>query len=297
VIRAAAAALLAVLSAAPPVSARPAPSAPPARAGVDPAGMRAAIDGIAGGSPLYLARTGICVLSLETGEVLYARDPDALLNPASNVKLFTAAAALLRLGPEFRFETEVWTAPGAEAGAVRSLTIRGKGDPSLTTERLWGLAGEIQHRGVRVVQGDLRIDESYFDGEREAPGYDQERGDRAYLAPAGAVSLNANTLAIHVGPGPRAGARGRVEVEPASDFVEVLNRTATVKATGRRRIVSHTQQAGPQEQVVVEGRIPLGGREAVAYRKVDEPALYFGHTLKRLLELRGVKVTGKVRRK
>jgi len=37
--------------------------------------------------------------------VIYSRNPDELLNPASNTKLVTAAAGLLRLGPEYRFNT------------------------------------------------------------------------------------------------------------------------------------------------------------------------------------------------
>jgi D-alanyl-D-alanine carboxypeptidase/D-alanyl-D-alanine-endopeptidase (penicillin-binding protein 4) len=48
--------------------------------------------------------------------------------------------------------------------------------------------------------------------------------------------------------------------------------------------------------VTVEGRVPAGGRTQVVWRRVDDPAAYFGATLKRLLELRGVKVTGRVRR-
>jgi D-alanyl-D-alanine carboxypeptidase/D-alanyl-D-alanine-endopeptidase (penicillin-binding protein 4) len=179
---------------------------------------------------------------------------------------------------------------------MRALAVRGKGDPSMTTERLWALAGEIRHRGVLAVRGDLLVDESFFDAEREAPGYEQEQGDRAYLAPAGAVSLNFNTVAIHVEPGARVGEPARVEVEPPSDYLQVVNQTQTVRASGRGRIAPHTQPAGERERVVVSGRIPLGGRHQVFWRKIDQPALYFGLTLKRMLELRGVKVSGRVRR-
>jgi D-alanyl-D-alanine carboxypeptidase/D-alanyl-D-alanine-endopeptidase (penicillin-binding protein 4) len=271
----------------------PAPGTPPRLA---PGALRQAIDELVAGGVLARARVGVCVVSLDTGETLYARDADALLNPASNVKLFTSAAALSRLGADYRFETEVWAEGATPGGAVRSLTVRGKGDPSMTTERLWALAGEIEHRGVRSVRGDVRVDESFFDGEQGAPGYEQERGDRAYLAPAGALSLNFNTVAIHVGPGARVGDRGRVELEPPSGYLQVVNQTSTVKATGRSRIAPHTLAAGPRERVVVSGRIPLGGRHQVFWRKIDDPAVYFGETLKRMLQLRGVKVAGRVRR-
>jgi D-alanyl-D-alanine carboxypeptidase/D-alanyl-D-alanine-endopeptidase (penicillin-binding protein 4) len=270
----------------------PAPGSP---SRIDHGALRAAIDDLVAGGVLSRARVGICVLSLESGETLYAHDADALLNPASNVKLFTTAAALSRLGPDYRFETEVWAAGGPPGGAARTLAIRGKGDPSLTTERLWALAGELHHRGVQAVR-DILVDETFFDGEREAPGYDQEQGDRAYLAPAGPVSLNFNTIAVHVDPGARVGEPARVELEPPSEYLEVLNRTSTGRPGGRGRIAAHTQPAGARERVAVTGRIPLGGRHLTFWRKVDDPALYFGLTLKRMLELRGVRVSGRVRR-
>src|SRR6266536_6055664 len=70
--------------------------------------LQRAIDEILARTPLHASRAGIVVASLDSGQVLYAHDPDALLNPASNVKLFTSAAVLARLGPEYRFDTEVY---------------------------------------------------------------------------------------------------------------------------------------------------------------------------------------------
>ncbi|HEX8907594.1 MAG TPA: D-alanyl-D-alanine carboxypeptidase/D-alanyl-D-alanine-endopeptidase, partial [Anaeromyxobacteraceae bacterium] len=255
-----------------------------------------ALDEIVSRTPLHAARAGIVVASLDSGEVLYAHDPDVLLNPASNVKLFTSAAVLARLGPEYRFDTEIYADGAPSGGTVKALYVKGKGDPTFVTERLWALAGEIAHRGVKVVRGDLVVDDSFFDGQREGPGYDQERGDRSYLAPVGALSLNFNVVAIHVAPGARAGDRGRVELEPPSDYLEVENRTRTVRPSGRRRVTpSSVRLQSGRQRIVVDARLPAGGRDQVFYRKIDDPPLYFGHTLRRLLELRGVRVTGQVR--
>jgi len=281
-------ALSLLLSAAPP---------PPPPARLDPGPLRAAIDEALARGALARARVGIAVVSLESGELLYGRDPDALLNPASNAKLLTTAAALLRLGPEYRFSTELWTpAPPDAAGAVKQLFVRGRGDPTWTTERLWALAADLQHRGLRSVAGDLWVDEGFFDEEREAPGYEQEQGDRAYLAPSGAVSLNFNAVAIHLAPGARPGERIRAALEPESDYLELVNRAVTGKAGSRGRVVPRSLAAGARQRITVEGRLPVGGRELAIWRKVDDPAAYFGQTLRRLLALRGVKVLGKVRR-
>jgi D-alanyl-D-alanine carboxypeptidase/D-alanyl-D-alanine-endopeptidase (penicillin-binding protein 4) len=162
------------------------------------------------------------------------------------------------------------------------------------TERLWAIAGDLAHLGIRRV-GDVVVDDSWFDRERQGPGFDQETGDKSYLAPAGAASLNWNTIAVHVGPGDRRGGKARVELEPASDLFDVDVRATTVAPGGRRRLVVSSTQVGARQRIVVEGRIPQGSRLQTVWRRIDDPALYLGSTLRRLLELRGVKFAGKVR--
>jgi D-alanyl-D-alanine carboxypeptidase/D-alanyl-D-alanine-endopeptidase (penicillin-binding protein 4) len=260
-----------------------------------PKDVAQAIQSILETSALSGTRTGIFVADVVTGEPVFARDADVLLNPASNVKLVTSAAALARLGPGYRFATEFLVEGGGPGSpTVKALHVRGKGDPTLVSERLWAIAGELAHQGLRRV-GDLVLDESWFDAERTGPGYDQEDGDRSYLAPTGALSLDWNTVAIHVAPGDRRGARARVELEPASEFLVLENRATTGSRRVSRSLEVASVAAGGRQRVTVGGRVPLGGRTQVVRRKVDEPALHLGHVLKRYLALRGVTVTGKVR--
>jgi len=242
-------------------------------------------------TPLSGARASIQVQSLDDGAIVFAQDADDLLNPASNVKLFTAAAALVRLGPEHRFETE-FLSDREPGGRVPVLYVRGKGDPSLSTERLYYIAGELYHAGLREVLGDLVVDDGWFDGQRLAPGFDQEVGDRAYLAPCGALSLNWNAVAIYLRAGDRSGARAHVEIEPASDYFSVDNQLVTAAL----RRFSVTLEPGHEKQkVVVRGTVPAERGVLTLWKKIDEPALYFGHTLRRLLAERGIKVRGRVR--
>ena len=53
------------------------------------------------------ARIAVLVVDRVDGRVLYARDPDRALVPASNLKLLTALAALSAFGPTHRFTTEI----------------------------------------------------------------------------------------------------------------------------------------------------------------------------------------------
>jgi D-alanyl-D-alanine carboxypeptidase/D-alanyl-D-alanine-endopeptidase (penicillin-binding protein 4) len=272
-----------------------APALPRAADAASARELDAALRAIVGAAPLSGARDGILVSDVESGQVLFAKDPDVLLNPASNVKLVTTAAALSRLGSEYRFATELYVdAASRGSSSARTLHVKGRGDPTLVTERLWAIAGDLVHLGLRRV-GEIAVDESFFDGEREGPGFDQESGDRSYLAPAGAASLNWNTVEVLVAPGDRRGARARVELEPASDFFEIDNRATTVAGNGRRRVTVSSVAHGGRQRIVVEGRIPAGSRPQSIWRKIDQPGLYLGHTLSRLLQLRGVEVGGRVR--
>ena len=254
--------------------------------------LRKSLADVLAQTPLSGARTSVQVQSLDDGTVVFAQNADDLLNPASNAKLFTAAAALIRLGPEYRFETE-FLSDREVSGKVPVLYVRGKGDPSLSTERLYNIAGELYHAGLREVRGDLVVDDGWFDGQRLAPGFDQEVGDRAYLAPSGALSLNWNAVAIYLRPGERTGARAYVEIEPASDYFLVDNELVT--AALHRRFSVTLAPGNEKQRVVVRGTVPAERGVLTLWKKIDEPALYFGHTLRRLLTERGIKVRGRVR--
>src|ERR1044072_7568959 len=82
--------------------------------------LQAKISEILAKPELSPAMVGIKVVSLDTGRVLFEDHADKLLRPASNMKLYTVAAALDRLTPDYRFVTSVYasTKPDA-AGVVR----------------------------------------------------------------------------------------------------------------------------------------------------------------------------------
>jgi serine-type D-Ala-D-Ala carboxypeptidase/endopeptidase (penicillin-binding protein 4) len=259
-------------------------------------GLKAALQTVIDTSPLKAARVSVLVKSLDDGTIVFAKDADELLNPASNVKLFTAGAALATLGPEFRFETEFLTDTELKSdGKAKILFVRGKGDPTINSERLWGMVADLTHHGLKEVQ-DIVIDDDFFDGERQAPGFDQESGDKAYLAPSGAVSLNWNTVGVFLRPGESVGARGHIEVEPPTDFFVVEGGVTTGAKNQRRYTVSSkVDKDKVRQKLTVEGVVPLEKGVWSVWKKVDSPPLYFGYTLRSVLNARGIKVKGRIR--
>ncbi|HET7786490.1 MAG TPA: D-alanyl-D-alanine carboxypeptidase/D-alanyl-D-alanine-endopeptidase [Myxococcales bacterium] len=258
--------------------------------------LRKAVEQLLSQPPLSGAHVGLEVESLDDGQVILSRNADDLLNPASNTKLITSAAALLRLGPEYRFTTDYLADAPISRGRVATLYVKGRGDPAVTTERLDGLVADLWHRGVRSV-GDIVLDDTFFDREEFGPGWEQESSDKSWAAGVGALSLNHNSVAVYITPADRIGARARIELEPeARDYFIVDDRVSTVRATGRRKLRPHTVSEGERTRIVVEGRVPLRGETVVMYRRVGDPTFYYGQTLRMLLRQRGIRVSGKVMR-
>ncbi|MFW5878756.1 MAG: D-alanyl-D-alanine carboxypeptidase/D-alanyl-D-alanine-endopeptidase [Myxococcota bacterium] len=269
----------------------PEPGPPASTRSDDLARLESDLDALVEGCVLADSRVGIHVKSLITGETLYARGADALLNPASNIKLMTAAAALEILGPEYRFKTEIWAdSPPNPAGVIRgNIYIKGFGDPSFVTERMVRLVLDLWNMGVRRITGDVVVDDSFFDQRREGPGWEQETSDRPYIAPVGAVSLNRNAVAIHVRPAGRIGARAEITLDPASDYFVLDNRVTTGSRRSRMGQRSYSIAEGNRQRVLVRGVHPIHYNPRTHWKRIDNPPHYFGQTFRSFMARQGVR--------
>jgi serine-type D-Ala-D-Ala carboxypeptidase/endopeptidase (penicillin-binding protein 4) len=118
------------------------------------------------------ARTGALAFDLRTQRVVYALNPGLPLVPASNEKLTVTYAALVRLGPSFRFRTQVLGTGRRDRAVWRgTLYLRGGGDPTLKVAGLRRLAERLRRSGIRRVAGGVLADESLFDTRRTGPGW------------------------------------------------------------------------------------------------------------------------------
>ena len=116
--------------------------------------------------------TGVLVLDLRNGGLVYAKHADRSLRPASNEKLVVALAALDRLGPAARIPTRVLGRGSASESVWQgALILKGYGDPTLTRSDLAVLAKRVRLSGITTVTGKVLADETYFDTRRVAPGW------------------------------------------------------------------------------------------------------------------------------
>ncbi len=118
------------------------------------------------------ASSGAIAVDLRTFGIVFERNADTALVPASNEKLTVTFAALRELGPYYRFRTEV-IGRGYQDGPewVGDLVLKGYGDPTLSSQGLTRLASQLREAGIRRVTGRVLGDESWFDARRTVAGW------------------------------------------------------------------------------------------------------------------------------
>lgn len=246
------------------------------------------------------ATIGIKVTSLETGKVLFEENADKLLRPASNMKLYTVAAALDRLSPDYRFVTSVYGHKPNSAGVVQGdLMIYGRGDPSIAARFNNGdyfkgiddLAERIKAAGIKRVEGDLVGDESYFTGPQYGSGWEWEDLTWWFGAEVSALTSNDNALDLFVKPGTQVGAPAVITTGPPDPLLSVVNHVVTTAKGTKRELSVYRGLAA--DEIEIAGSIPLDNSGYSAGIGVSKPGLLFVYLLRASLAQRGIIIAGK----
>jgi serine-type D-Ala-D-Ala carboxypeptidase/endopeptidase (penicillin-binding protein 4) len=146
--------------------------------------------------------SGLLVVDGETGKTLCARAPARQRPLASNMKLFTTATALARLGAESKITTLLKTDGGIDRNGVLrgSLYLVGAGDPTLGTpsfyRRFLGGLGtnilqlkrQVREAGIKSVTGRLYADDSVFDRLRGVA--DSDYATSSEIGPLSGLAFN-----------------------------------------------------------------------------------------------------------
>ncbi len=255
--------------------------------------LQSAVVAAASERALGPASVGIAILDVDSGQWLAAVNEHIALNPASNAKLYTAGAALAILRGEHRYET---TLSGKLAGDAVSgaLALRGFGDPSLKTSDLWAMVEELKGYGVRRIDGDIVVDQEFYDDLTTPPAFEQQPNEWAsFRAPVSAVALDENCITLTVRPS-AGGGPALVEVEPPG-FVDLDGTIRTAHAGAADDVQLELVGSGLRMAAHVSGAIGADSRVVRYTRRADDPRLLAGYALKALLEKAEIKVSGGVK--
>lgn len=246
------------------------------------------------------ASSGLHVVDLQSGEEVYGVGQDALLAPASTMKVLTAATALHFLGPSFRFTTEIRRVGDVDAAGTLhgDLYVVGHGDPTFVVEKLWKMVVDLRLAGITRVEGSVFFDDTYHPDSAVLPGWDnrddEDRGT-PYYSTLGALTLNSNTAVLVVGPGAEVGSPATVVQEtPTHGYVVVDSEVTTVSATGRKDVRVEREVTADTTTFHLTGTWPVDEVERMTIRRtVADPTAQFVAAFRAMAESQGITVTGR----
>ncbi|WP_445299874.1 D-alanyl-D-alanine carboxypeptidase/D-alanyl-D-alanine endopeptidase [Microcoleus sp. AT3-D2] len=247
-----------------------------------PADLGAQVDAIANRPEFSRSRWGILIQPLSSTATLYSRDATKYFIPASNAKLLTTAAALQKLGADFRIKTSVYS------GENGSLYVSGRGDPSIAEAQLKSLAQQLKQRGISQVN-QLIGDDSYFQGSAVNPNWEWEDAQAGYGAPINSLIFNQNAIDLLLSPQ----AIGQplkvtfVEAKLANQW-QLQNNTVTVAENESEFIEVGREFDRPI--IRVGGQLKVGAEPESAYVAVVNPANNFLQYFQQALATEGIPV-------
>ncbi|MHC4648281.1 MAG: D-alanyl-D-alanine carboxypeptidase/D-alanyl-D-alanine endopeptidase [Planctomycetota bacterium] len=237
------------------------------------------------------ARFSIHIVKADSGETVYSHDAHTGLIPASNMKIITAGAALKFLGADYEYKT--WVGLRGD-----TLVVIGGGDPLLGDEvtdsgygkeRGWifaDIAQALRQNDVKVVR-DIIVDSSVFDDQRVHPNWPRDQLNKWYACEVSGLNYNDNCIEMTAR---RVGSKVVVSIEPATDFIKIVNQVVPVRK-GKRGVGAYRQPEKPNH-LIVKGRcIKQEGPFDVA---IERPAAFFGFLLAESLMKAGIKTEGQI---
>ena len=255
------------------------------------------------------AHWGVLIVDPEAGDTLVSHNAGKLFLPASNQKIITGSVALARLGPEYRFRTQlVGTGPVVGGVLQGDLLVVGRGDPSIS-DRVRGdamlplreLADSLAARGVRRVAGQVLKGGDAFPDANYGFGWAWDDFEYAYSAGVDELFFNDGVTRLTVVAGATPGTAPTIDQRPARGIVAIRSTALTVDAptpaagggeTRRMRADLSTTTDTASGAIVVSGTIPVGDTATLAVVHRD-PAGAFLVALREALAERGIVVEGR----
>lgn len=257
------------------------------------------------------ARWGVQVTTLD-GAPIFSLNEGRFFQPASNMKLFTTAAAMALLPMDERLVTRVVGSGyyGTKGVFTGDLVLKGVGDanfsgrpvpyqrsmpgqPAAHRDELRyidELADKVKSAGITQVKGNVVGDDSLMPNDPYPADWSIDDTPWYYGAPINALMIADNAFALTVHPGATAGSAPTVTIDPALPFYTIDMQAKTVVKGGESAL---DVQRGLGSRVVhIYGTLAM---DAVPYKQdmsIGEPAEYAALALKTALEHRGIAVSG-----
>ncbi len=244
---------------------------------------------------------GVKIQYANTGEVIYERNAKKMFMPASNMKMYTTAAALCLLGPQYRYATD-FVSNGSindEGLLTGDLIIKGSGDPSWSWRFYDGSYDSVMVRfvdslkahGITRIQGDIIGDDNVFDDMALGYGWSWDDEVYYYSAQLSGLSYSENYIDYTLTPDSvQLGNRVIIEPHPQTTYLNLRNDLKTVSSDTATEW-DYGRDLGTNN-AWFEGEYRIENGETEKTITIHNPTLYTVHVLKERLEEAGIIVSG-----
>ena len=240
------------------------------------------------------AAVGIHIKSMKQGDSIYTKNEQHSFIPASIVKILTAEAALLYLGPEYKFPTTLLT-DGKQMpnGMIQgNLYLVQSGDPSLTYYDLTDLMVTLKSQQIQGITGNVYIDNTSYDQNNFGPGWDDDDKQYCWSAPINASIINRNCVSFKIAPAKAAGQLAYIVPNPRYYYGNIQNSVMTKQGKSKSCYVQLLNQGGPEISI---GGCMAKGREPLGVSAVVPDVMGFNKSLmQNLFKRYGIRVDGAV---
>lgn len=255
------------------------------------------LDSLVNGTVSRSSDASIQVVEIDSGRVVAERNPNLPLAPASNMKLFTTAAAIDLLKPTFEVTTTVYIRGNIEPNGTLNgdVKIIGRGDPTIggrfhdgqATAVLQEWATDLQRAGIRTVRGNLVFEYGYFDTEYIHPTWPVDQLVNWYEAPISAFSMQEGCVQVRVLPS-RPGRGCVVQLEPPTEFLDVENNCTTGRG------MPFITRPRNSNTIIVRGGVPARSGPTEVFVTVEDPIHYFATVTAETFIRSGLKMAGQI---
>ena len=252
--------------------------------------LRAKIDSVIN-SQSGIKKIGIVALDADSKKLIYSKNADLPVIPASTMKLFTTASILDLLGKNFPLSLKVLARELPRDGKLNcDLIIKGFGNPFFTDFDLDTLAKFIYQSGVREINGNIIGDDSYFDKNYYREHWVKHERTNVTTPPVSAIVLNRNEVRVTFIPNKNSGNGFTIQYFPESEFYET---NFNAKITRRYSIPRIKIETTPKQiKVKISGKIRKRRYPYSYYAFVDNPPLFTANLLYEKLSRLGINING-----
>jgi len=264
--------------------------------------LRDQLDDYFGDQSFSSAFWGVMIKSLKTGEVIYRRNSDKLFTPASNMKLFTSAAASLILGANYKYQTSFFANGEFLRGTLKGdLIIQGSGDPTFSdrfysgslTKAFENWADTLKAKGIYEITGDIYGDDSFFDNLGFGKGWSLDYESSWFASPSGALSFDDNIIEISIDPSDN-NFPAKIAIRPDTKYVTIIPKVITADESAESNV--KISRARGSNVITVSGQIAQGSKTIIDHVSISNPTMYFLTVFTEVMRERGIIVRGNLAR-